>query len=172
MQTQPSFRIITTQVTQTIALGQLLGSQLQRGDIVLLSGNLGAGKTHFAKGIVAGTGSHDTVTSPTFAFMNEYRTAMRTILYHIDLYRITDAAELDSIGIVDATAGHGIALIEWPERDHTLQDIPHLAVEMTHLSPTSREIIGTAHGVRAQHIITYINEHWRLPEGHQSCSLQ
>ena len=166
--TETSLRIRTTDVQQTIAFGQMIGSQLVRGDIVLLSGDLGAGKTHLTKGIVAGTGSRDPVTSPTFVFINEYRTSTRMTLYHVDLYRVDDPAELDSIGLADATAGHGIAIIEWPERDPSLQQIPHLSIHINHRSPTEREIVCTAHGQRAHTIVEYISAHWPQPEGHRS----
>lgn len=160
MPSMKTLRFVTTDVQQTISFGKLLGTQLQRGDVVLLSGDLGAGKTHLTKGIVLGTGSNDQVTSPTFVFMNEYRTTSRTILYHLDLYRITSPAELDGIGIADATAGHGIAVIEWPEHDPSLTEIPHLSVRLDHINPTTREIICTAHGPRAQRIITALAEQW------------
>lgn len=155
--TQSSWRLITTDVQQTIALGHLLGSQLQRGDIILLSGDLGAGKTHLSKGIVAGTGSQDAVTSPTFVFINEYRTPTRLTLYHVDLYRIENPAELDGIGLADATAGHGIALIEWPERDPELTQLPHLSIHINHRTATEREIVCTAYGPRAQALINDIS---------------
>lgn len=162
-----SWCIRTTNVQQTIAFGQLIGSQLTRGDIILLSGDLGAGKTHLTKGIVSGTGSRDSVTSPTFVFINEYRTGARITLYHVDLYRIEDPAELDSIGLADATAGHGIAIIEWPERDSSLQQMPHLMIHMQHQSPTERAIICTAYGQRAHDIIAYVSAHWPQLEGLQ-----
>jgi tRNA threonylcarbamoyladenosine biosynthesis protein TsaE len=163
--TQSSCRILTTDVQQTIALGRLLGTQLQRGDIILLSGDLGAGKTHLTKGIVSGTGSDAQVTSPTFVFINEYRTPSRLTVYHIDLYRISDPIELDGIGLADATAGHGIAVIEWPERDPNIASMPHLAIHILHHSATQREIICTAHGPHAQDIIHHIVTHWPPAEG-------
>jgi tRNA threonylcarbamoyladenosine biosynthesis protein TsaE len=163
--TQSSCRILTTDVQQTIALGRLLGTQLQRGDIILLSGDLGAGKTHLTKGIVSGTGSDAQVTSPTFVFINEYRTPSRLTIYHVDLYRIDDPVELDSIGLADATAGHGIAVIEWPERDPNIASMPHLAITIRHHSITQREIICTAHGPHAQDIIHHIVTHWPPAEG-------
>jgi tRNA threonylcarbamoyladenosine biosynthesis protein TsaE len=160
MNTQSAFQITTSSVQQTIAFGTLLGQHLQRGDMVLLSGDLGAGKTHLTKGIVAGTGSNDQVTSPTFVFINEYRTPLRITLYHVDLYRITMSAELDSIGLADATAGHGIALIEWPERDPGLFEMPHLAVHIDHLTPNTRTINCTARGIRAQTLIGLLALAW------------
>lgn len=149
-----SLQFDSPSVATTIQLGYALGQQLQRGDIVLLSGDLGAGKTHFSKGIVAGIGSADTVTSPTFVFINEYRGPQRLPIFHVDLYRINTPAELDSIGLDDATAGSGICLIEWPERDQSLYHIPHLAVTLTHVDPQTRRITYHGHGERAHTIIT------------------
>lgn len=163
--TDRSWCIHTTDVQQTIAFGRILGSQLKRGDIILLSGDLGAGKTHLTKGIVAGMGSSDAVTSPTFVFINEYRTSSRVPLYHVDLYRIDDPAELDSIGLADATAGHGIAIIEWPERDPSIQHMPHLSIRINHHSTTGRDIICTAHGRRAHAILDSVSAHWPSAEG-------
>ena len=132
---------------------------LRRGDMVLLDGNLGAGKTHLSKGIVAGTGSTDLVTSPTFVFINEYRTATQLTIFHVDLYRIESSIELDSIGLADATAGSGICLIEWAERDPSLQEIPHLHIELIHATPTSRHIRLTSHGARATEIMHTLQQH-------------
>ena len=127
--------------------------------MVLLDGNLGAGKTHLSKGIVAGTGSTDLVTSPTFVFINEYRTATQLTIFHVDLYRIESSIELDSIGLADATAGSGICLIEWAERDPSLQEIPHLHIELIHATPTSRHIRLTSHGARATEIMHTLQQH-------------
>lgn len=87
---------------QTIRVGQRLGELLQQGDLVLLLGEFGAGKTHFVKGIAQGLGSDDLVTSPSFVLMNEYRAGgerKRLPIYHTDLYRIESSAELEGIGL-------------------------------------------------------------------------
>jgi tRNA threonylcarbamoyladenosine biosynthesis protein TsaE len=115
-----------------------------------------------------GTGSHDPVTSPTFVFINEYRTPSRLTLYHVDLYRIDNPSEIEGIGLADATAGHGIALIEWPERDPELQHLPHLSIHMHHRAATERDIVLHAHGQRAHVIIDYISTHWPPPGEYQS----
>lgn len=144
---------LSTSVADTMQLGNCLGQLLQRGDVVLLAGDLGAGKTHMSKGLVAGIGSSDSVTSPTFVFINEYRGPQRIPIYHADLYRITTPSELVGIGIADATDGHGICIVEWPERDPSLRDMPHLAIQLTHVDPHRRRISIQAHGIRPQHII-------------------
>ena len=146
-------------ISDTLALGNAIGALLRRGDMVLLDGNLGAGKTHLSKGIDAGTGSTDLVTSPTFVFINEYRTATQLTIFHVDLYRIESSIELDSIGLADATAGSGICLIEWAERDPSLQEIPHLHIELIHATPTSRHIRLTSHGARATEIMHTLQQH-------------
>jgi len=149
-------------IHDTLTIGSALGAMLRRGDLVLLDGDLGAGKTHLSKGIVAGTGSADLVTSPTFVFINEYRTATQLTIFHVDLYRIESSAELDSIGLTDATAGSGICLIEWAERDPSLKEIPHLHIQLIHATPTSRHIRLTGHGTRATEIIHTLQQQQRL----------
>lgn len=147
-------QFLSHNVNDTMHIGTSLGQHLQRGDIVLLSGDLGAGKTHFSKGVVAGIGSFDSVTSPTFVFINEYRGPQRLPIFHADLYRITTPAELSGIGIDDATDGSGICLIEWPERDPSLVQVAHIAVHMTHAGSTSRRITMRGHGVRPLSVLT------------------
>jgi len=149
-------------IHDTLTVGSALGAVLRRGDVVLLDGDLGAGKTHLSKGIVAGTGSIDLVTSPTFVFINEYRTATQLTIFHIDLYRIESPAELDSIGLSDATAGSGICLIEWAERDPSIKEIPHLHIQLIHVTPTSRYIRLTSQGTRATEIIHTLQQQQRF----------
>lgn len=88
---------------------------LQPNDVVALCGELGAGKTHFVKGLVAGCGSTEPVTSPTFTLMHEYR-AGRWPVFHFDFYRIARVAELEQIGFEDFLEDNGIAVIEWADR--------------------------------------------------------
>lgn len=94
--------------------GRRLAGELGPGAIVSLEGGLGAGKTTLAKGIAAGLGVHDTVTSPTFTIISEY--LGRIPLYHMDLYRIEDEEELYNLGIDDFLYGDGVCLIEWIDR--------------------------------------------------------
>lgn len=147
-------QFLSKSVHDTIHIGTCIGQLLQRGDVLLLAGDLGAGKTHLSKGIVAGVGSTDSVTSPTFVFINEYRGPQRLPIFHADLYRINTTAELDSIGIDDATGGSGICLIEWPERDPSLREIAHIAIHITHVDPQTRRIHCQAHGTRPRAVVT------------------
>jgi tRNA threonylcarbamoyladenosine biosynthesis protein TsaE len=101
-------------VDETVALGERLGVVAAPGDLLCLWGDLGAGKTQVAKGIARGLGITDTVNSPTFILMNEY--AGRLPLFHVDLYRLADAADALAGGVVDDRQSDGVTVVEWPER--------------------------------------------------------
>lgn len=98
----------------THALGERLGHLLGSGDIVLLTGDLGAGKTALAQGIARGLGVAGPVSSPTFTILKEY--AGRIPLYHFDLYRIEHPDELEALGFADYFYGEGVSVVEWAER--------------------------------------------------------
>ena len=109
----------TTQTTsseaETVAAGEGLGRTVRPGDVVLLYGNLGAGKTAFVRGLARGIGADpDEVSSPTFTIVQEYSGPAAT-LYHVDLYRL-EPAEVDDLGLEDLVSGDGIVAIEWSER--------------------------------------------------------
>lgn len=99
----------------TTALGRLLASALRPGDVIVLSGDLGAGKTCFTGGVAAGLGDQRPVTSPTFTIMAVHDGG-RIPLYHYDLYRLDDAEQLEDVGIYDMLEGDGACLVEWGER--------------------------------------------------------
>lgn len=98
----------------TTVLGRALGSVLEAGDVVVLTGDLGAGKTCLTGGVAAGLGDEGTVTSPTFTIMAVHDRG-RIPLYHFDLYRLTDVSELDDVGIYDVLDDDGACLVEWGE---------------------------------------------------------
>jgi ATPase, YjeE family len=92
-----------------------LARSLKPGDVVLLHGELGAGKTAFVRGMARGMGANpDDVTSPTFTIVQEYTGELAT-LYHVDLYRL-ESAEIDDLGLDDLVAGEGIVALEWADR--------------------------------------------------------
>lgn len=110
-----SAETITNSEAETATAGESLGRQLRAGDVVLLYGDLGAGKTAFVRGMARGIGaSPDEVSSPTFTIVQEYAGPGPT-LYHVDLYRL-EPAEVDDLGLEDLIAGDGIVAIEWAER--------------------------------------------------------
>jgi tRNA threonylcarbamoyladenosine biosynthesis protein TsaE len=98
----------------TSALGRALADAACAGDVICLWGELGAGKTHLAKAFGAGLGVTDTITSPSFILMAEY--AGRLPLFHIDLYRLADAADALAGGLIDDRQAAGVTLVEWPDR--------------------------------------------------------
>ena len=106
---------VSTTTEQTIALGQALGKLLQAGDVLVLTGDLGAGKTQLTKGIAAGMGVKDDVTSPTFTIEMVYEGTLMP-LYHFDLYRLNDPDQLEDTGLYDALESDGPTIIEWGEQ--------------------------------------------------------
>ena len=108
-------RVVTTSdPEQTRDLAARLAAAARPGDLLCLVGDLGAGKTQFAKGFATGLGITDTVSSPTFVLMTEY--AGRLPLFHLDLYRLDDAADALAGGLLDERQLDGVALVEWAER--------------------------------------------------------
>lgn len=98
----------------TSALGRALGAVAEAGDLICLWGDLGAGKTHLAKAMGVGLGVAATITSPSFILMAEYEG--RLPLFHMDLYRLADAADALAGGLIDDRQTTGLTLVEWPER--------------------------------------------------------
>ena len=96
----------------TYDLGKKLGEHCKPGDIILLNGDLGVGKTVFTKGFGKGLGIEEPISSPTFTIMQIYEQG-RLPLYHFDVYRIADPEEMDEIGYEDYFFGKGVCLIEW-----------------------------------------------------------
>ena len=109
--------ITTHSPEETIAFGRTLADLLAPPKLVLLRGELGAGKTTLVKGIAAGfeAAEEEDVTSPTFTLVHEYR-GPRAILYHIDLYRVDTPRELETLGLDDLRSEGGVLLIEWGEK--------------------------------------------------------
>ena len=101
--------------TETESLGEQFGHAAQRGWVIALSGELGAGKTQFVKGLARGLGISARVHSPTFTLVNEYRGG-RLTLFHLDLYRLVTPAQILSAGLEDFLRPDGVTVIEWAER--------------------------------------------------------
>lgn len=102
---------ISKSVEDTYALAKCVANKLNGGEILLLNGDLGAGKTTFAKGLAKALGIADVVTSPTFTFMKEYSGRLK--LYHFDMYRAQDGDELFELGLSDYLFAGGVCVIEW-----------------------------------------------------------
>jgi len=106
---------ISQSADETIAHGRAHAAALRRGDILALCGDLGAGKTHFVKGLAAALGATASVTSPTFTLIHEYLGG-RLPLYHFDFYRLEDEDEALKIGLDEYLNGDGVCVIEWGDK--------------------------------------------------------
>ena len=102
-------------VEETIAFARDWAQNLQPNDVVALVGDLGAGKTHFVKGLLRGLGSAEEATSPTFTLVHEYRCG-RLPVFHFDFYRLKERAEIDEIGFDEYLEEGGVTVIEWADR--------------------------------------------------------
>lgn len=124
---------------ETQAIAGELAARLKPGDVVLLSGNLGAGKTAFVRGLAAGLGiAPEDVSSPTFTIVHEYRGG-RVALYHVDLYRLEKAAT-DDLGLEEMGVKDGVLAIEWPDR--LTHDMPGaMSVTIDIVDETTRRIV-------------------------------
>jgi tRNA threonylcarbamoyladenosine biosynthesis protein TsaE len=123
---------------ETIALGERLGRLAAAGDLVCLWGELGAGKTQLAKGIAIGLEIDDTVNSPTFVLMSEYAGRLR--LFHVDLYRLADAADALAGGVIDERQGDGLTVVEWPDRMGPVLPRARLDIQIEGTGDEPREI--------------------------------
>jgi len=134
-------QIITHSAEETIAYGRTLAGELSSPLIVLLRGDLGAGKTTLVKGIAEGFGAAraEDVTSPTFTLIHEYH-GDHTTLYHVDLYRIDTERELETLGLDDLLAPNCILLIEWGEKFPRLQRDKNLQITLERVGETERRI--------------------------------
>jgi tRNA threonylcarbamoyladenosine biosynthesis protein TsaE len=133
--------VVTQSEAETAAAGRHLAATLQPGDVVLLSGALGAGKTAFVRGLAEGLGADPSnVTSPTFTLIQEYP-GRQCVLYHVDLYRL-EPKEVDDLGLDELLSQEAIVAVEWPERlPRPIEDA--IEVLILYNSKTRREILVT-----------------------------
>ena len=126
---------------ETSELGRWLASELEPGSVVLLRGDLGAGKTTLVKGIAEGfqAAEADRVTSPTFTLIHEYRGPQVT-LYHIDLYRVDTQRELDTLALDDLMDANSILLIEWGEKFPRFEKDRAVEIAIEHAGEDERNI--------------------------------
>ena len=106
---------ISNSAGETAAIGRRMASELGAGSVLALQGELGAGKTHFTKGVVAGLGSAASVTSPTFTIVHEYPDGIRPV-YHFDFFRLEDAPRAARLGLDEYFFGDGVSVVEWADR--------------------------------------------------------
>jgi tRNA threonylcarbamoyladenosine biosynthesis protein TsaE len=140
----------THEAEATRRVGEVLGRLAEPGDVFLLHGDLGAGKTTFTQGFARGVGSAELVNSPTFVLVNEYRG--RLPVYHADLYRLDDPDEVERLDLANASLD-GALLVEWPERGDGLLPAEHLLVRIEHVGPEERLLALLPHGRRYERLL-------------------
>jgi len=136
----PATESVSHSAEETIELGRELARRLTPPVLVLLSGELGSGKTTLSKGIISGLGAarEEDVTSPTFTLVHVFHNHSK--VYHVDLYRVEEARDIESLALEDALAEPAVVLIEWPERFSLHTDWPKIRVQLEHLEGDMRRI--------------------------------
>lgn len=131
---------VTHSFEETIRLGREIGAALKPPVLVLLSGDLGSGKTTLTKGIASGMGAapEEEVTSPTFTLVHKYEGDTR--IYHVDLYRIEDLRDFETLGIEDFFSEEAVVIVEWPDRLKLQTDWPVVRIQLEHVSADTRRI--------------------------------
>jgi tRNA threonylcarbamoyladenosine biosynthesis protein TsaE len=160
MTTANRFVVNTRSAARTRALGRRVAKLLRAGDVLLLQGPLGAGKTTFAQGIGAGLGVDTPVRSPTFVLLSQHLGPQRGALplFHADLYRLDDPSAVDDLALAEQ-ARTGVLLVEWPERGLDALPAEHLLVvfEPRSESDSERRITFVAAGDRYTRVIDGLN---------------
>jgi tRNA threonylcarbamoyladenosine biosynthesis protein TsaE len=125
---------------QTRRLGVRLGEMLHGGHVICLDGDLGSGKTTLTQGIARGWGALDSVTSPTFVLVNEYRRADAEVLYHIDAFRLATAEEARAMGLSELLTQGRVVVVEWPAHVEAVLPSDHLRVGMSWVDDSRRAL--------------------------------
>jgi tRNA threonylcarbamoyladenosine biosynthesis protein TsaE len=147
-----STEFISRDPEQTRRAGMHLGSNLTKGDVICLIGDLGAGKTTFVQGMAAGWGSLDQVSSPTFVLINVYRRPDQQRLYHLDAYRLSGPEEATDLDI-DLFLEDGPLVIEWADRIQGALPQERLWIRLKWVDENQRDLLMTAHGPRYQALL-------------------
>ncbi len=154
----PELAVTSRSPEETAALAKAIAEGLRGGEIIALTGDLGAGKTHFTKGLAEGLGiDPHTVTSPTFVLINEYHGRLR--VYHFDTYRLDDSDALEALGCQEMFAGSGVCVIEWAYRVEDCLPDDRLDVHMEHAGPTERTLTFRATGSRHEACVELVKAH-------------
>lgn len=141
-------RYVTGSVEETQGLAASLGQLVQAGDVMCLSGDLGAGKTTFTQGLARGIGITDPVSSPTFTIIKEYDEG-RIPLYHMDIYRLGENAVLEDLGYDDYFYGSGVSVVEWAEWLEELLPEDRIHLKIKNLADGGRELQFAGTGPRS-----------------------
>lgn len=137
---------LSNSAAATRRLGARIGELASAGDVILLSGGLGVGKTCLTQGIARGLGIAEPVSSPSFVLVRQYQG--RLALYHVDLYRLEHVEEVTDLGLDDYLYGHGVCVIEWAERGMPALPVEHLLIKMEYVGLTRRKLTLVPRGPR------------------------
>ena len=151
-----SLNLITHSPEQTRQLGRVIGELAAPGDVFLLAGDLGAGKTCLTQGIAWGLDIDEYTLSPSFVIMRELYGRMP--LYHVDLYRLDHIEEIDDLGLDDYFYGKGVSVIEWAEKGQGILPPEHMLIKVGHLAENEREFTLTPCGDHYVEMLTAIKE--------------
>ena len=157
----PPVHIESACAEDTHELGRILGKHARPGDIFLLTGDLGAGKTTLTQGILWGMGSDDYVRSPTFVLVTEYDARMP--LHHIDLYRIDSVDQMDELGIEELVEDGGVVVVEWAEKAAELFPAGRLQINIQRLGDDSRRLALSSTSVEYDRFLDLVSR--RAPAG-------
>ena len=128
---------ISKSLKQTYKIAEEFAKTLKGGDVVLLNGEMGAGKTAFTKGLAKGLGIEDEITSPTYAYMNDYDGK----LYHYDCYRLSSGEDAEALGLTDYFYSGGICVLEWSENIKSVLPSKVITVKIEKINDKTRKII-------------------------------
>jgi tRNA threonylcarbamoyladenosine biosynthesis protein TsaE len=149
-------KFITHSAEETREVGKSMGRLAEPGDIYLLVGKLGAGKTCLTQGIAWGLGIQEYTLSPSFVIMREMHG--RLPLYHMDFYRLDNIAEISDLGLDDYLYGHGVCVIEWAEKGLSVLPDDHLLVNMSYVSENERALEMEPHGQRYVKLLAQLKD--------------
>lgn len=159
--TVSGFELITDNPEGTQELGRRTGEMALPGDVFLLVGNLGAGKTCFTQGLAWGLGIEEYAMSPSFVIVREAHG--RLPLYHIDLYRLDRIEEAVDLGLDDYFYGGGVCVIEWADKALSILPAEHLLIEISYLSALERRFQMTASGRRYEELVAQLQRTYSNP---------
>lgn len=158
--TKDTLEFISRSPDQTLRVGARLGRYLGGGDVTALEGDLGSGKTVFAQGVGMGWGATTRLVSPTYVLMRRHRRHQDALeLYHVDLYRLTTAAEVEMLGLDEIVGSPAVvSLVEWPERHMGLFPDDRLWIHLRILDEYRRSLVFQAQGERHQMILNHFRQ--------------
>ena len=152
-----SIEFISRSPEQTRRVGMRLGGMLQTGDVIGLVGDLGSGKTTFMQGVASGWGSLDPVSSPSFVLVNVYRGGNGQRLYHLDAYRLNNAAQAADLDL-DAMLESGPMVVEWADRIQEALPVENLLANFVWIDENQRDMVFIARGGRYQAILAALRK--------------